>query len=187
MPTPTAAEPPRQLVHVAIVRKVREGRESEFESQIAKFFGAATHEPGVSGAYLVRPVAGSAAREYGVLRSFQSEGDMRRFYDSDLYQEWQKAVRPLTEGEAQRRQLHGLEAFFRTEGAPPPAWKMAVVTWLGVNVAVYLVTRLVMPVFGLPPLGDLLVSNLFVVASLTWIFMPILTKLFGRWLQPGTT
>jgi antibiotic biosynthesis monooxygenase (ABM) superfamily enzyme len=40
-------------------------------------------------------------------------------------------------------------------------------------------------VFGdLPPIAMLLVVNAFVVASLAWGFMPLLTRIFKAWLEP---
>jgi antibiotic biosynthesis monooxygenase (ABM) superfamily enzyme len=172
-------------VHVAILRKVRKGRQADFEARLAAFFEEAAHQPGVCGAYLIRPAPGSRTDEYGVLRTFRSEADMRRFYESETYTRWQDEVRPLVEGEPQKRQLHGLEAFFRENDPPPPQWKMALLTWIGVNPAVYLFSIAVPAVFGpLPPLAALLIVNVFVVASLTWGFMPVLTRLFRRWLQP---
>ena len=82
------------------------------------------------------------------------------------------------------RALHGMEAFFRGAEAPPPAWKMAVVTWIGVMPAVYIFSNAVAAVFGtVPELASLVLVNVFVVASLTWFFMQILTKLFRRWLS----
>ena len=82
------------------------------------------------------------------------------------------------------RALHGMEAFFRGAEAPPPAWKMAVVTWIGVMPAVYIFSNAVPAVFGtVPELVSLVLVNVFVVASLTWFFMQILTKLFRRWLS----
>jgi antibiotic biosynthesis monooxygenase (ABM) superfamily enzyme len=83
------------------------------------------------------------------------------------------------------RDIHGLEGFFVPPAAGrPPAWKMALVTWLAVNPAVYVGSWLVPEVFGsLPPLARLLVTNAFVVASLTWILMPLLTRLFAGWLR----
>ena len=108
---------------------------------------------------------------------------MRRFYESPLYARWQQAVQPFVDGQPQRRQLHGLEAFFRPAGASPPRWKMALLTWLGVNVAVYCCATLVPLVFGtLPAIVGFLFVNALVVASLTWALMPLLLKLFGRWL-----
>jgi antibiotic biosynthesis monooxygenase (ABM) superfamily enzyme len=174
---------PAQLVHVAILRNVREGFEEQFEHHAAKFFKEAESEPGVRGAYLIRPVAGSGRREYGILRTFRNEADMHHFYESPLYARWQRAVQPFVDGEPQKRQLHGLEAFFRSAGAPPPRWKMALLTWLGVNVAVYFFSTLVPIVFGtLPMVVGFLFVNALVVASLTWALMPLLLQLFCRWL-----
>jgi antibiotic biosynthesis monooxygenase (ABM) superfamily enzyme len=185
MSTVAATETSHPLVHVAIMRKVRRGREAEFEAQIDRFFNEAAQQPGVCGAYLIRPMTGSQGGEYGILRTFQSEADMRRFYESDLYARWQEAVRPLVEGEPRKQKLHGLEAFFHGSEAPPPRWKMAIVTWIGVNPAVYIFSQAVPVAFGpLPTLAVFLLVNTFVVASLTWAFMPVLTTIFSRWLQP---
>jgi uncharacterized protein len=175
--------PAHESIHVAVIRKVRQGHEADFESRIRRFFGAATEHPGVDGAYLVRPIVGSDSREYGILRSFRTKEDMQRFYESDLFRQWNDTIAPLVEGEPERRELHGLEAFFRGAAAPP-RWKMAVITWLGVSPAVYVFSRLVPWVFGeLPGLATLLLINLFVVASLTWGLMPLLTKVFRPWLH----
>lgn len=183
----TSTETLSSHVHVAILRKVRRGQHEAFERALKDFFGAAAQEPGVDGAYLIRPIPGSDDNEYGILRSFASEADMRQFYASELYRRWKETVAPLVEGEPRKRQLHGLEAFFRDDQSPA-AWKMSVLTWLGVNPAVYLFSLLVPWLFGhLPGLWELLVVNLFVVASLTWFFMPILTWLFRRWLQAPAT
>jgi len=188
MSAAAAIENSRPLVHVAILRTVRQGREGEFEAKITAFFGETARQPGLCGAYLIRPVSGSNSREYGILRTFQSEADMERFYDSEMYGRWQEDIRPLVEGEPQRRQLHGLEALFRGSNAPPPRWKMALLTWVGVNVAVYLVNTALAAMFGqLPMLAGFLIGNALVVASLTWIFMPALTRIFRTWLQPGAS
>ena len=185
MSAAAAIQNPRPPVHVATLRTVREGREAEFEAKITAFFGEAAAQPGVSGAYLIRPLSGSKKREYGILRTFQSESDMQHFYDSEVYARWKDEVRPLVEGEPQKRQLHGLEAFFRESEAPPPQWKMALITWVGVNVAVYLVNTAMAALFGpLPMLVGLLIGNAVIVAALTWIFMPVLTRIFRTWLQP---
>jgi antibiotic biosynthesis monooxygenase (ABM) superfamily enzyme len=175
------------MVHAAIMRVVRPGREPEFEALIQQFFEEAARQPGVCGAYLIRPIVGSHSREYGILRSFHSKEDRDRFYGSDVYRRWNDAVAPLVEGGPQRRELHGLEAFFHGNAPPPPRWKMALLTWVGVNPAVYIFSNAVPAVFGeLPMLVRLLLVNAFVVASLAWVFMPALTKLFSRWLRPAS-
>jgi len=173
----------QELVHVAVVRKVRPGREAEFEAEIARFFGAAA-EAGANGAYLIRPILGTRSREYGILRAFRNREEMKRFYASDLYRQWSETSGSLVEGAPNRRELHGLDIFFQEPGKTPPRWKMAIVTYLAVTPAVYVFSRLVPALFdGLPGPVAMLVVNICVVASLTWILMPLLIKAFGRWLQ----
>jgi antibiotic biosynthesis monooxygenase (ABM) superfamily enzyme len=83
------------------------------------------------------------------------------------------------------RKLHGLEAFFRGDGPPPPKWKMAVVTWFGVTPTVYVFSTLLPLLPGeLPPLVEFLIINALVVVALAWLVMPLLTKIFSRWLKP---
>lgn len=178
---PTAPE----AVHVAILRKVRPGREQEFEHRVHEFFHQAERQPGVQGAYLIRPFAHAPSQEYGILRSFASTEDRDRFYGSDLYRRWDEAVAPLVEGPPRRQALHGMEAFFRQQGSspPPPRWKMAVVTWLGVTPAVYVFSNGIPALVDLPRLLNLFVVNAFVVASLTWAIMPLLTRVFAGWLH----
>lgn len=174
------------MIHVAVTRTVREGREQEFEQRLIGFFGAAEKEPGTGGAFFIRSLTAGKPREYGILRAFDDSFAKKRFYDSALYREWNEAVRPLVECEPVRRELHGLEAFFRRGAAPPPAWKMALLTWLAVNVAVFAFSDVVPRVLpNLPRLLEMLVVNAFVVASLTWALMPLVTRLAARWLHPS--
>src|SRR4051812_14703892 len=172
------------LVHVAILRMVRPGREHDFERLVQEFFDQAARQPGVCGAYLIRPFAGVQSREYGILRSFASAEDRDRFYASDLYRRWNEAVAPFVEGPSRRQELHGMEAFFQHAGpSAPPRWKMAILTWIGVNPAVYVFSNAVPALTDLPMLLNLLVVNAFVVASLAWVLMPALTKISAAWLQ----
>jgi antibiotic biosynthesis monooxygenase (ABM) superfamily enzyme len=170
-------------VHIVILRQVRAGREAEFERQVASFFKESAGESGVCGAYLIRPIAGAGRGEYGVLRSFRSEDEMRAFYSSAVYHQWRTTVAPLVDGEPRMRRLHGMEAFFT--GSAPPRWKMAVLTWIAVNTAVYPLSALAAVHLGmLPAIVSFLLVNGLVVAALTWILMPVLTRVFHRWLLP---
>lgn len=176
-----AKEPER--IQVAITRVVKPGSEEKFEEAIRQFFERAEQEPGSAGAYLIRPFQGASANEYGVLRTFESRDAMERFYASPLYREWTETIGPLVVGEPRKRELHGMEAFFRSSSGPP-AWKMALVTWLGVNPAVFISAQTV-GLTGLapPPLVELMLVNVLVVAGLTWLVMPLLTRWFRPWLE----
>lgn len=173
--------------HVAITRRIKPGREAEFEAALREFAMLSLHAPGVTGVHLLGPVPRSSSNEYGIMRSFENEAGSRDFYASPMYAEWEERVAHMVEGVPVVRQLHGLEAFFRDAGvqSPPPRWKMAVVTWLGVFPTVWLWSRTIPGLLdGLHPIAVMAVVNVFVVVTLAWLAMPLLTKLFSRWLRP---
>lgn len=172
-------------VHVAVTRQVKPGSEPAFEAALREFARTSLHFPGTTGIHLIGPAPGADGCEYGILRSFESEEASRRFYQSDLFRSWQEQIADMVTGEPTQRRLHGLEAFFRdAKVAPPPRWKMAVLTWLGVVPSVLLWSSLLPPILGgLPHLLVLATVNAFVVITLAWAVMPVLTRLFGGWLH----
>ena len=174
-------------IHVAITRRIKAGREQEFQTALKEFFAASLGHSGVNGAALIVPAPGSTSAEYGIIRSFASAAERDAFYASALYAEWKKRVAPLSDGEPEKRELQGLEAFFRaSDSTAPPRWKMAIATYLGV----------VPVVMGLAlTLGPLLrswnfvlnniVFNAAVVVLLTWVVMPLITRAMQGWLRVG--
>ena len=175
-----------KTVHIAITRQVRPGCEAEFQQALREFIQASFAHTGVLGAGMVVPPSGSGSREYGVLRTFQNEQERDDFYKSPLFKAWQERVKPLTEGEPVYRKLHGLEAWFHNSGQPdPPQWKMALVTYIGVDVVTTLLFWVLGPLIqNWPFLIRNSAFNIVVVACLTWLAMPLLTRVFRRWLQP---
>lgn len=106
-----------QTVHVAITRTVKQGCEASFEKAVLNFFAQAQENESTLGAQLLRPLPGSQSRNYGILRSFGSEKEREALYQSEQFLRWQDEVAPFVEGDYSRRELNGLEAFFR--GANP--------------------------------------------------------------------
>ncbi len=174
-----------QPVHVAVTRVVREGSEAEFERLLKQFVSRSLEVPGSSGVLVLRPPSGSLSREYGLMRSFDSEMAATAFYESELFAQWLKDIEPLVHGEPVRRRLTGLEAFFRGDSALPPRWKMAVVTFMGVLPVSLLWANMLGPLLtDMHWLVRAIAVNFAVVSTLTWIVMPLLTLLFHRWLHP---
>jgi antibiotic biosynthesis monooxygenase (ABM) superfamily enzyme len=139
---------------------------------------------GVQGASMLTPLPGSDAPEFGILRTFANEAERDAFYESPMFKAWDERARALTEGEAVHRQLHGLEAWFRSPHNPPPRWKMAVATFLGVfPVAMALNLTLGPVIRSWPFIVRNAVFNAAVVALLTWVVMPVVTRILHRWLQ----
>jgi len=108
------------------------------------------------------------------------------FINHPLFKAWQARVKPLTEGEPVYRELHGLEVWFPNPSQPnPPQWKMALVTYIGVDVVTTLGLWLLGPLIqNWPFLIRNSAFNVVVVACLTWLAMPLLTRVFHGWLQP---
>ncbi len=160
--------------------------EAEFESRLRQFVQQSLSDPGTLGVQMLHPAPGDEEREYGILRSFASQADRDAFYASPSYLGWQREIGHLVKGEAVYRDLHGLEAWFHHDGMPrPPRWKMALVTWLGVYPTSLVLGLLVAPhVHALPrALSALIISGCMVVC-LTWLVMPLVTRVLHPWLQP---
>jgi antibiotic biosynthesis monooxygenase (ABM) superfamily enzyme len=171
-------------VHVAVLRTVKPGCEAEFQQALREFFQSSLAHGGVLGATMLVPPPGSDSREFGILRTFADEKERDAFYQSSMFEAWRERVTPLTEGEPVYRHLHGLEAWFRSPD-PPPRWKMAVATYLGVLPVVTILSLTLGPaISSWHFLLNSIVFNLCVVALLTWIVMPLVTRALQSWLQP---
>ena len=173
-------------IHVAITRRVRAGREAEFEAALREFLKASLADAGVTGVHMITPAPASGTPEYGVLRSFADAAERDAFYRSPLYEAWRARVAPLTEGEATMRELTGLEAWFRSGEGLPPRWKMALATLLGVYpTSLALGLTVAEWVHPFPLLARQLAVATCMVAALTWIVMPFVTRVLHRWLHPS--
>ncbi|HTI69167.1 MAG TPA: antibiotic biosynthesis monooxygenase [Candidatus Limnocylindria bacterium] len=173
-------------IHVAITRQVRPGREAEFQQALREFFQESFAHGGVLGTHLIAPPPGSDSREYGILRTFSDEAERDAFYKSAMFETWETRARTLTEGEPVYRQMHGLEAWFRASEGRPPRWKMAAATLVGVYpTSLFLSVTVGAWVHTWPSLARSLVFAVSMVALLTWVVMPLVTRLLHRWLNPS--
>lgn len=174
------------LLHIAITRRVKPGCEAEFQQALREFFQTSFGHGGVLGATMIVPPPGSDSREFGILRTFANERERDDFYASPIFKAWEERCAPLTEsGSWTYRELHGLEAWFRAPVGPPPRWKMAVVTLLGVYPISVLIGLTLSPQLQrLPLVLNLFAVSALMVTCLTWLVMPRLTSWFKPWLKP---
>jgi antibiotic biosynthesis monooxygenase (ABM) superfamily enzyme len=173
-------------IHIAITRRVLPGREAEFQQALREFFQTSFAHGGVLGATMIVPPPGSDSREFGILRTFADERDRDAFYASPIFKAWEEKCRPLVEKDSwTQRPLHGLEAWFRSPHNPPPKWKMAVATFLGVFPLAMVLNLTLGPAIGQWPFAlRHAVFNAAIVVLLSWVVMPGVTRLLHRWLQP---
>ena len=171
-------------IHIAITRRVKPGCEADFQKALHEFFKTSFAHIGVHGVSMLVPPPGSPSPEFGILRTFANAQERDAFYASPMFKTWEDQIKPLTEGEPVYRKLTGLEAWFRSPQNPPPRWKMAVATYLGVVPVIMGLSLTIGPVvrswnFVL----NNLVFNACVVALLTWVVMPLITRILHRWLH----
>ena len=69
---------------------------------------------------------------------------------------------------------------------PAPSWRIALLTWIGLWPTVTVVMWVVHPQLqALPmPLQTMLMTAI-IVPLMAWVHIPLLTRLFRRWLMPG--
>lgn len=172
-------------VTVVFTWDVTPGREAEFESWAHGVNDAATDYPGHRGTTWLR-AEGSRHRYYTVL-NFNGEDRLNAWLESDERDDWLRRL----DGIANEHRHHttGLETWFSLPGdaVPPPARaKMIAVTLLAVYPLSLFFQSVVAPWTQSWPL--LLRSALFplvVVPTLTYAFMPGLSRMMRGWLYPA--
>jgi antibiotic biosynthesis monooxygenase (ABM) superfamily enzyme len=179
--------PPHEPLTVLITRTVRAGREAAFEAAVRAWIPTALAFPGHLGVHMHRPPPGG--REYAAVLKFCSGADWDAFAASDPYRRFLAGIREHLEADPRVETVSGLETWFTPPGTPvalaPPRWKMAVITWLGVNLTAAALSYVLPPLTaGWPWALAFVTFNAGVVAGLTWVVMPLLGRLFSVWLQP---
>jgi len=176
-------------VTAIISHVVRSGREQGYEEW---FHGIATDArkfKGHLGVNVIRP-RDHAHPEYVVILKFDRYDNLKQWLESETRRQWIERLQPLIEKPEAVQTLTGLETWFTLSSkplkSPPPRYKMALVTWLGVFITLVVVSRLLAPFLSkLPVLLNQLISTGLVVVLLTYLLMPRLTQLFHKWLYPA--
>ena len=169
-------------------RRVKPGREGEFEEWVSGIMAAANRFPGYMGSDVFRP-SDPDDDEYRIVFRFDHESSMRAWETSEERRRWLEESRPLLQEDEKVRVLTGLETWFtlpsKPAEAPPPRYKMAVVTWLAVFPLITTIFLALGPVLNqLPTLLRSLVLTVIMVSLMTYIVMPRMTRLFSFWLYP---
>ena len=169
-------------------RRVKPGREADFESWARGIVAAARQFPGHLGASVLDA---PGSREYHILFSFADRQSLRAWLDSAERRRWLGRVGELLEADRGLQQLTGLETWFKLPGAnvptmkPPPRWKMWLVSLMAVYPLVLAFQALVVPrVAGLPLPLRALMFPLVLLTLMTFVVMPAVTRLLRRWLGP---
>lgn len=187
----SSAASPSRAVTVLVTRRVMPGNVAGFEVAMAGMIEAAGTFPGHLGGQLVHPNKPGTVDEpllYHVVFAFDTEEHLAAWQNSPERARWLEQVAPFTLGAQQMRRVSGLDYWFAPAGtttkAPPPKWKVATVTWLGIFPTVLLLFLTVAPLLADWPLVPrVMVITVLVVLIMTWVVAPRLTRWLAGWLH----
>jgi uncharacterized protein len=189
------AVPAGDAVTVVITRRVKAGREADYEAWLKRLQYGAHTAPGYLGVTTQRPASGSPSEYISAVR-FASLADLRQFERSDLHRRALAEVAPLVEGDAVWQHLSGLEFWFTPPPGtvvPQPSRERMVLLLIGVVFCMVLaISTLVSAVtawlpWTLPFPLLLLITIALEVPLLTYVVMPRLTRRLAHWIYPNTS
>jgi hypothetical protein len=172
-------------VTVVFTWDVAKGREKEFEEWAHGITAEATRFPGHLGATWLRP-QGKDRRYHTILR-FSDGARLSAWLESPERDHWMERLDGLAHED--RAHTTGMETWFSLPDrsvTAPPRWKMALVTFSGVYPLSLLLQATAVPLAKQWPLPlRSLVFPVILVPLLTYLIMPMLSRLLRRWLYPG--
>lgn len=171
-------------VTVVVRHRAKPGREAEFEEWLRGISRAALQFEGHLGFHVVRPTDPKRP-EYLVLFRFDTLANLEKWEGSDVRREWLARAEPLVTHPPDRERHTGMEVWFTSPAGqkPPPRYKMVAVTLLAIYPLISLVQLTLAPLLAdWPVLLRTLATSALLVCVMTYAAMPVVTRLFARWL-----
>jgi antibiotic biosynthesis monooxygenase (ABM) superfamily enzyme len=174
-------------VTIVVTRRVKAGREQDYEAWLERLLAGAKSLPGYLGTTVHRP--NGTQREYTSVFRFDSVENLRGFEDSELRRQALTEVGEYVEADAVWNRLTGLEFWF----TPPPGaivpqpsrFRMALVMIVVVYGLVLSIGSAVAQVLSAAPMPiRLLVTTTIEVFLMTYVLMPRLTKALAKFIYP---
>ncbi len=172
---------------VVVSRRARAGCEAELDQWLRQIIAVNARFPGYQGSTVIRP---EDSTERVLVFRFDSFEHLQGWQTSPERAEWLARAEAFTEHVEVRTQ-QGLEPFFDLpahRAAPPPRWKMAVLTWVGLYPLIVGVGLASRPLLGEVPFALAIApQSMITVALMAWLMMPLLTRVASGWLYPALT
>ena len=175
-------------VTTVICRKIKPGREKDYNNWIRRYLTLERRAPGYLGTTIIIPGGSKSPLRY-IIRRFTDKAEMERWDNSD------ESLKLLKEANDYSTRYYdtstGLETWFTLPDlktlsqSPPPRWKMAIVIFFAAYAISSLSRSILNPFIGdWAILGNAVIYSAILVVSLTYFAMPIMSRLLRRWLYP---
>ncbi|WP_417791386.1 antibiotic biosynthesis monooxygenase [Stutzerimonas xanthomarina] len=169
-------------VTLMVARRVRDGRYHDLLAWLHEGEELAADFPGYLGSGVLAPPPGDD--EFQIVFRFVDEQTLDHWGHSASRRAWLLRGSELF-GQPLEHRARGIDAWFGgTDSPSPPRWKQSVAIWL----AFFPVSLLFNTLFG-GMLGEvslvlrILISTLALTPLMTYLFIPLSTRLLASWLQ----
>ncbi|PZS32309.1 MAG: antibiotic biosynthesis monooxygenase [Pseudonocardiales bacterium] len=187
--TSATSDPRPQPVTVVLTRRVKPGSEQAFEAVLHRIADQAVRFPGHEGVTILRPEP-DGRTAYVLVLHFRSKLELQAWTTSSVRATLLAEADAYSDDMLETQQSAGLEGWFRLPGAelvrPPPRFKMAITSWIGIVPLLVPVSLWVAPHLTSLPLALRPVPAALVITfAMTYLIMPILTRALRAWLWPA--
>ena len=178
-----------ESVTVVVTRKVKRGRESEYEDWLRRLLEESKSMKGYLGATIQKPAPGST--EYTSVFRFDTVDNLRKFEESQLRSRYLREVVDYVEADAIWKKFTGLEFWFSppkgTVIPQPSRFRMSLVMITVVFGLVLSIGQLVgMVAVEVPSYIRLFVTISIEIFLMTYVLMPRITRLLAKWIYPSS-
>jgi antibiotic biosynthesis monooxygenase (ABM) superfamily enzyme len=183
-------------VTVIVKRVAKKGKTKEFEEWLSGISKEFSRQEGSMGIDIIRPTDGNKAKpEYVIIFRFNTYDNLERWEKSAIRNEWLQKSWELAEANYDTQKLTGLEFWFtpylKDESSPmvplnpPPRHKMVIVTVPVISILLLTLVpqiHVLTEMLSIPYAIRLVIAIIILVLLMTYVIMPLLTKLLRSWL-----
>jgi uncharacterized protein len=175
-------------VTVVTARRVRAGREADYEAWVRGITAAARDFPGHLGVSVLKPSA-STGGKYVLVVNFDSYAHQRAWEESAVRAGFLAELEGMVEGEAEIKKVSGLEFWFDLPELPAAATPNRHRMTLVLIAVVFVLVLAVNLAFGpwlatLPLVPRVAVVVVLQVLALSYLVMPLVTRVLKGFLYP---
>jgi antibiotic biosynthesis monooxygenase (ABM) superfamily enzyme len=183
-------------VTVIVKRIAKKDKINEFEEWLSRISKEFSKQDGSMGIDIIRPTNSNKTKsEYVIIFRFNTYDNLEKWEKSAIRNEWLQKSWELSEAHYDVQKLTGLEFWFtpylkdgsssRVPINPPPRYKMVIVTIPVISILLLTLVpqiRVLTEMLSIPYVIGLVIAIIILVLLMTYVIMPLLTKLLRSWL-----
>jgi len=178
---------PKEVTQV-VRRNIIAGHEDQYDDWLRRFMIGLRGVPGYLSTTVIVPKENPNSRY--IVHRFTDDASMDTWEKSETRQKLLEEANQYSTPHYEK--ATGLETWFAIPGlhaiVPPPQWKMALLTFPAAYILSFAASLIFKPIFAVMPLPvNNLIMTLTLVIGLTYFAMPLLSRLFRKWLYPSRT